>query len=529
MENLYKIDKYDYESIKKYISEKKGKILSERVIDLFSKYFSSLDKINVLPSDINIKDLIDKALNNIKDCIFYDNHDEELLNKLGIGEKNKGAAIDSILYVNSNQTDEMIEITFYHELTHLLQNHSNSIASEDIGLMENYKFRLIMEAQTQYLAEMIYSNVHNKKLIEIHHNTEELRMLSGGTVRSNLRNYELYDCILTKLCLFLNISKETIIKLNFMGKNGCKLFREKIIDLYGEDVYDFIWKELDLIYATDVMIYVYDYDLIPDNFIVESLVDNRNINISSANQMQSINNLDKVLQQGIKIKFPENLDKFIPYIISNEERENMMFMPKNEEYAEVSSAPMEEVENNPKRFIMPECIPACKELWSKNIYTFMTSNYEDRGNVWIEIYAELSPENLSLLESLNKQGIRIDVYHQGCYRIYADGFSKRAADSLLSIAKKFDMQDVPKDIAYQTEEDFLISCGCYKKEVNHEYIEMKEVFEMDFSNFDEVNEYLQEYKKWQNSSRSKKYIIKFDSSKQEKSVKEYAKENQKII
>ena len=45
-------------------------------------------------------------------------------------------------------------------------------------------------------------------------------------------------------------------------------------------------------------------------------------------------------------------------------------MQQSNKFSEVSHTSMEEVENNPEQFIMTECIPACKELWSKNIYTF---------------------------------------------------------------------------------------------------------------------------------------------------------------
>ena len=44
------------------------------------------------------------------------------------------------------------------------------------------------------------------------------------------------------------------------------------------------------------------------------------------------------------------------------------FLPLNDEYSETMASPMEEVESNPRKFIIEECIPACKELWRKNIY-----------------------------------------------------------------------------------------------------------------------------------------------------------------
>lgn len=49
------------------------------------------------------------------------------------------------------------------------------------------------------------------------------------------------------------------------------------------------------------------------------------------------------------------------------ELERKGFLPENEGYSETMSSPQEAVENNPKRFIIEECIPACQELWKKNI------------------------------------------------------------------------------------------------------------------------------------------------------------------
>lgn len=300
-------------------------------MDLCSKYFSTLADLEILPNNINIEQLINKAIDNINDYVFYDNNDKELLKKLGIGKKNKGLAKNSILYVNKNQTDEMVEITFYHELTHLLQNHSDTINSEDIGVMKNWKYRLLMEAQTQYLAELIYSKVHGKERQEIYQNTEELRMIPGGKVKSNLRNYELYDCILSKMCLFLNIDKKDFVKLNFMGKNAPELLTKKVVDLYGEDVCNFVWESLDLIYSTDVIIYGSDNgELLPDKCNVRSRVDDRIMNASSKNQMKTINNLDELLYLEMVNKFSYDLNKFIPYIISNEKREERLPLPESE-------------------------------------------------------------------------------------------------------------------------------------------------------------------------------------------------------
>ena len=47
--------------------------------------------------------------------------------------------------------------------------------------------------------------------------------------------------------------------------------------------------------------------------------------------------------------------------------ENKGFLPINSEYSEEMYAEQEEVENNPTRYIIEECIPACQELCLKKM------------------------------------------------------------------------------------------------------------------------------------------------------------------
>lgn len=61
------------------------------------------------------------------------------------------------------------------------------------------------------------------------------------------------------------------------------------------------------------------------------------------------------------------------------ELEKKGFLPENEGYSETTSSPQEEVEKNPTQYIIQECLPACLELWRKNIYTFMVSDHLNEG------------------------------------------------------------------------------------------------------------------------------------------------------
>ena len=73
--------------------------------------------------------------------------------------------------------------------------------------------------------------------------------------------------------------------------------------------------------------------------------------------------------------------------------------PKKYEYSHV---PMYEVENNPEEFIIPELLPACKFLWSKNIFTVMCSNRSDKDEFYIELDS-LSETNAKIFKKLVKR------------------------------------------------------------------------------------------------------------------------------
>jgi len=202
------------------------------------------------------------------------------------------------------------------------------------------------------------------------------------------------------------------------------------------------------------------------------------------------------------------------------------FLPLNEEYNETSRSPMEIVEENPKRYIIEECIPACKELWRKNIYTFMVSDHLNEGECWIEIILDnLSDENKLVLEQLNGEDVIKFSYHKGCINFGVNKVGLEAQIRLLELAKQFKMQDVPKDEAYITVEEFLIKRGCYSEIINPNYIYMEYPFEKVFSTIEEQIEHNRKYSEWERSDKSKRTIIQFDEKKQNKPLKEYLNES----
>ncbi len=207
----------------------------------------------------------------------------------------------------------------------------------------------------------------------------------------------------------------------------------------------------------------------------------------------------------------------------NKEVQEKGFLPMNENYNEVPQCPQEQVENDPTRFIIEECIPACKELWSKNIYTFMVSDHVNEGECWIEVVEDcLSDENREIFFNLSGDGVRKYRYHSGCLTFCVDFVGKEGQQKLLELAKEFKMQDVPKNVAYIKPYDFLIKyCGCFDEYPNPEYKYMTppEKMDLDVRSF---LDYMDDYDKWLGSVASKKTLKRLATYKIIKPISEYA-------
>lgn len=180
----------------------------------------------------------------------------------------------------------------------------------------------------------------------------------------------------------------------------------------------------------------------------------------------------------------------------------------NKRYKGASHVTQDMVEIEPEKWIIKECIPACKILWSKNIFTFMCSDYVDY-DAWIELDLDvLSNENLEILEQI-KLEYECFSYHQGCINIKVTGMGKKAQSELIKIANRFKMQDVPHKYAVISLEELLMSCGCFSLIKNPDYVSVEEqMAKMDFEN-------------WRNVEFSEPTIRVFDSLKVVKPVEEY--------
>ena len=214
----------------------------------------------------------------------------------------------------------------------------------------------------------------------------------------------------------------------------------------------------------------------------------------------------------------------------NKEIEQKGFLPVNDEYNETMSSPQEMVEKDPKRFIIEECIPACKELWSKNIYTFMVSDHLNEGVCWIEVIGDsLSEDNKKIFMELDGEDVTKFSYHKGSFNFGVTKIGKEGQERLLELAKEFVIQDVPKDMAYITIDEFLMNyCNCYDEVDNPNYREMKSPWNSGLT-LDELPNYMEEYDKWQDSTDSQETLKIFNPDKKEKDLEELVKEHNMVL
>lgn len=139
---------------------------------------------------------------------------------------------------------------------------------------------------------------------------------------------------------------------------------------------------------------------------------------------------------------------------------NQEWITESQKQKEMVMFTQETVEKEPRGFIAEEEIPACKELWSKNIYTRMSGlPYED-GESWIEIYLEqLSDENKKIARRIG------DTKSRGRDRclIRTEHVGENGQLKLLKLAQKLKMQDVPCSYSFDIDETHktLVCTGGY--------------------------------------------------------------------
>lgn len=116
-----------------------------------------------------------------------------------------------------------------------------------------------------------------------------------------------------------------------------------------------------------------------------------------------------------------------------------------------SHVDLEFVISNPSEYIIPECLPACEVLWSKNIETFMVSNNED-NNLYI-LLSNLSEANESFFKKMMSSDSRfIFSNYRKVYGIAVNGKDESAIKELIALANMLHLQDTKR---FKTGEEYL--------------------------------------------------------------------------
>lgn len=245
------------------------------------------------------------------------------------------------------------------------------------------------------------------------------------------------------------------------------------------------------------------------------------------NELNEESDIADFLAKYSRIKTPEEIEQ-----LKEETKKEILskgFLPPNDELNETMNSSMEDVEKNPRTFIIEECIPACKELWKKNIYTFMVSDHLNEGVCWIEVVANnLSDENKEIFTQLEGEDIIKFSYHEGCVNFGVNCVGAQGQARLLELAQQFQMQDVPHGEAYITLPEYLVKCGCYDEVENPNYVSMTNPLDMVLP-VDQIADYFIKYDEWKNSDRSKKTHKVFNQSKVTKPLEEYFVDSDVIL
>lgn len=231
------------------------------------------------------------------------------------------------IYIRNNLPEPLREIIVYHELYHAVQTNPEN---NEVGINQESNIgRLIMEAQTQYFAEEVYKEIHGVEFEEREIPSENLRMASGGIVISKLHNYEMYDNLLTKIALVLEVPKDYFVSINYLYRNneGLKLLEEKYAVARSKyqlpyDFYQFLLY-YDYAYCVDLLAYKENPDkkIILDGGVTQryEIHPNRGLALSLKDQMNNLSQIDGCLF----LKLAENggcYRDYAKYIIDNDKR-----------------------------------------------------------------------------------------------------------------------------------------------------------------------------------------------------------------
>lgn len=219
-----------YQECEKLVS----KYLKDVDLELHYYYINYLyvtSNRNLLPKHESVETLLKKANRFGRHLNFYNPNDEEY-KKMGPNVKGYvrvGEKCDTINICGDFKSD--FEKIVYHEIHHIMQIDENNLT---VGISLNYYLKLINEASTEYVAEVVYNTIHGLEPIEKVYKTEDIFMHTGGKCYSSALSYQYFDNILIKICLLLGVSKDYFVHLNYDYTLGSVTFISQIISKIKE-------------------------------------------------------------------------------------------------------------------------------------------------------------------------------------------------------------------------------------------------------------------------------------------------------
>lgn len=319
--------------------EIKGILLSKKpdlddiTLEYYSNYFYVLSNEPQILGNCNLEDIIDNALMNANKLVFY-GPDSIVYKEYGPDVKGLRRSEDKTIYVRDNLEEPVREMAVYHELHHAAQTDSTDPLLP-VGISQDDSYgRMIVEAETQYFCEKVYSKIHNVSFEERRIPSENVRMLPGGSIVSNLHNYEMYDSILSKLSILLDTSKDFFVCINFMYKDFEGLNAIENLYNYASKKYNLSisFKEylelIDYIYCVDYAIYTNSSDKErltngEESSMRHAIHDDYNERLSLEKQKQKMDFIDGEFL----VSLYENggdYRAFAHYIFDNETRKELM-------------------------------------------------------------------------------------------------------------------------------------------------------------------------------------------------------------
>ena len=314
-----------YDDIKNMIQQKRPSI-DQETLTYLTNYFYVLNKKEILPNSISLESIIDKTLSYVEKIVFYDENDD-IYKELGPDVKGTCKHELKTLFVRKDLEDPLQEMIVYHEIHHAAQTNEEN---QEVGINQVGNIgRFIMEAQTQWFAEEVYKEIHHVDFPERKIPSEQLRMQEGGTIVSSLHNYELFDCILSKLSIILDVPKEYFVRINFLYEDGLKklekLYQEKSLEKNIKLSFKSLLYYLDYIYCTDYLSYkegFYKDIILTGGETAVPVVIHPDVapeKVSQEKQMRYIRSLDESFLAPL-LEGDYDLREFSKYIIDNKTR-----------------------------------------------------------------------------------------------------------------------------------------------------------------------------------------------------------------